>query len=439
MSVGKQLSLFDFIENPFGIIDNNQATNTDSIKNLNACIPYKGSKRKISHLILQEIRNHAPHAKYFYDIFGGGGAMALNAHFNGYKTHYNELDTDTYVYMKFLISQLQNKKGKYGILPDEWYRFITKAEFDKIKADKTPSAFRSFVLLNYSFANDWDSYFCNEHKQAFKQKGHYLLLDNNKECAEWWDNHFKENGSVVGIYHHLHNEIYPSLNWRERRAYFVNLTLKLEATRVAGIAHLFQKKSNADTYKALKDISQKDLCRLIDKYNPDLPKKNYKGTQGKGLTELKQLQQLERLQRLEQLQLERLEQLQQLGRLELLEQLQQLEQLEQLDLITHTNLDYAEVKISTPPQDTIIYADPPYANTSEYKLCGNSFDYERFYQWCIDKAKEGYNVFISEYNMPQDRFKEIWSKETYASFNVISRDCGARARPQRVERLFMVR
>ena len=405
-----------------------------NIKNLNSGIPYKGSKRKISHLILQEIIKHAPQAKCFYDIFGGGGAMALNAHYNGYITHYNELDKDVYVYMKFLISQLQNKKGKYGILPDEWYRFITKAEFDKIKADKTPSAFRSFVLLNYSFGNDWHSYFCNKEKELFKQKGHYLLLDNDKECAEWWDNHFKENGSVVGIYNHLHSEIYPSLNWRERRAYFVDLTLKMEAIRVAGIVHLFQKKSNADTYKAVKDISQKDLCRLIDKYNPHLPKKNYKGTQGKGLTELKQLEQLQQLERLQQL--EQLEKLEQLQRLQLLEQLQQLEQLE---LITHTNLDYAEVKISTPPQDTIIYADPPYANTSEYKLCGNSFDYERFYQWCIDKAKQGYNVFISEYNMPQDRFKEVWSKDTYASFNTIKKECGAKTKPQRVERLFMVR
>ena len=416
-----------------------------NIKNLNSGIPYKGSKRKISHLILQEIIKHAPHAKYFYDMFGGGGAMALNAHYNGYKTHYNELDKDVYVYMKFLISQLQNKKGKYGILPDEWYRFITKAEFDKIKAEKTPSEFRSFVLLNYSFANDWHSYFCNKEKEFFKQKGHYLLLDNDKDCAEWWDNHFKDNGSVVGIYNHLHSEIYPNLNWRERRVYFVDLTLKIEAIRVAGIAHLFQKKSNADTYKAVKDISQKDLCRLIDKYKPHLPKKNYKGTQGKGLTELKQLQRLQQIQQLQRLgqleQLERLQQLErlgQLGQLEHLQRLERLQQLQRLDLITHTNLDYAEVKISTPPQDTIIYADPPYANTSEYKLCGNSFDYERFYQWCIDKAKKGYYVFISEYNMPQDRFREIWSKEGYASFNTLKSECGAKRKPPRVERLFMV-
>ena len=411
MSVYKQLNIFDFLDEQ-----------NEPIKNLNSGISYKGSKRKISHLILQEIRNNAPHAKHFYDMFGGGGAIALNAHYNGYATHYNELDKDVYVYMEFLISQLQNKKGKYGILPDEWYRFITKAEFDKIKADTTPSPYRSFVLINYSFGNDWHSYFCNADKEAFKHKGHYLMLDNDKECAEWWDNHFKEKGSVVGIYQHLHSEIYPSLNWRERRLYFVDTTLKLGAIQVANIAHLFQKKSNADTYNAVKDISQKDLCRLIDKHNPHLPKKNYKGTQGKGLTELKQLEQLQQLEQLE--------------RLERLEQLEQLQQLERLDLITHTNADYSNVKINTPPHESVIYCDIPYRNTSGYKLCGNAFDYERFYRWSIDKAKQGYNVFISEYSMPQDRFREIWHKDTYASFNVIKSECGAKNKPQRTERLF---
>ena len=402
-----QLNIYDFLDTQ----ENPAKQSQEPIKNLNSGIPYKGSKRKISHLILQELRNHAPQAKYFYDMFGGGGAMALNAHYNGYTTHYNELDKDVYVYMEFLISQLQNKKGKYGVLPDEWYKFITKAEFDKVKADTTPSAYRSFVLINYSFGNDWNSYFCNAEKEIFKHKGHCLMLDNDRECAEWWDNYFKEAGGVVGVYQHLHDEIYSSLNWRERRPYFVDTTLKLEAIRVAQIAHIFQKKSNADTYKAIKDITQKDLCRLIDKHNPHLPKKNYKGTQGKGLTELK--------------------------RLERLQQLQQLQQLQRLDLITHTNLDYAEVKINTPPHETIIYTDPPYANSSEYKLCGNKFDYERFYQWCIDKAKQGYNVFISEYNMPQDRFKEIWSKETFANFAVLNSECGAKNKPTRTEKLFI--
>ena len=39
--------------------------------------------------------------------------------------------------------------------------------------------------------------------------------------------------------------------------------------------------------------------------------------------------------------------------------------------------------------------------------------------------------------MPQDRFKEIWSKEGYASFNTLKSECGAKRKPPRVERLFM--
>lgn len=55
----------------------------------------------------------------------------------------------------------------------------------------------------------------------------------------------------------------------------------------------------------------------------------------------------------------------------------------------------------------------------------------------FDKAKQGYNVFISEYNMPQDRFKEIWSKETFANFSVLKSECGAKNKPSRTEKLFI--
>ena len=82
----------------------------------------------------------------------------------------------------------------------------------------------------------------------------------------------------------------------------------------------------------------------------------------------------------------------------------------------------------------MIYCDIPYKGTYNY---GIEFDYGKFYEWAKRMSKNNY-VFISEYNMPQDRFKEIWSKETLANFNTIKKDCGARARPQRTERLFMV-
>ena len=40
-------------------------------------IPYMGSKRKIAKPLIDYMLNSNPNAKYFYDLFGGGGAMSL--------------------------------------------------------------------------------------------------------------------------------------------------------------------------------------------------------------------------------------------------------------------------------------------------------------------------------------------------------------------------
>lgn len=380
-----------------------------NIKNTNIGISYLGSKRKISYDILSIIASKAPHARYFFDLFGGGGAMSFNARANGYEVYYNELDTNIYMFVDFIVNQ-KRELGKYGYLPDSFYRFVSREDFKQLKQAE-PSVYRTFALINYSFGCNCGEYFCSKDKEIFKKAGHYFILDNDKDYVDFYESLFKDSGSCSGVYRHLNKEVFPSMKWQDRRLLFVDLTLKMEAIGIGKVARLFQKGSDRDTFNAIKNISQRDLCRLIDKHNPVLPKKNYKGTQGKGLIELKQLERLEQLQ-----------------------------QLQQLDLITPTNLDYAEVKISTPPNDTIIYADPPYKDTNGYNINKESaFNYDRFYDYMIWLHKQGYNVFISEYNMPQDRFKEVWSKNTYASFNVISRDCGARAKPQRVERLFMVR
>lgn len=61
----------------------------------------------------------------------------------------------------------------------------------------------------------------------------------------------------------------------------------------------------------------------------------------------------------------------------------------------------------------LIYCDPPYKDTSKYKT--ESFDYEKFYDWCREQAKNNV-VFISEYNMPSD-FKEVWRGEIKTNFS----------------------
>lgn len=78
------------------------------------------------------------------------------------------------------------------------------------------------------------------------------------------------------------------------------------------------------------------------------------------------------------------------------------------------------------PEGSIIYCDPPYANTTKYK---DSFDHVAFWQWCRDKVKEGHNVFVSEYSAPED-FTCVWQKTVN---NTLVKDSGAK---QGVEKLY---
>ena len=70
---------------------------------------------------------------------------------------------------------------------------------------------------------------------------------------------------------------------------------------------------------------------------------------------------------------------------------------EQILPITSSVLDYEEVAI---PEDSVIYCDIPYEDTNVYNKA-EGFDYERFYQWCERQTQP---VFISSYQMPEDRF-----------------------------------
>ena len=71
---------------------------------------------------------------------------------------------------------------------------------------------------------------------------------------------------------------------------------------------------------------------------------------------------------------------------------------------------YNELEI---PENSIIYCDPPYANTTKYK---DDFDHAKFWQWCRDMSNKGHQVFISEYNAPDD-FECLWQKEIQSGLN----------------------
>ena len=87
-----------------------------------------------------------------------------------------------------------------------------------------------------------------------------------------------------------------------------------------------------------------------------------------------------------------------------LERLRSLENLQRLRSLE--NLSYDEVDIEP---GAIIYCDPPYIGTAEYIANDTTFDHQKFYDWCREKAKTN-PVFVSEYHCPSD-FKNIYEFE----------------------------
>lgn len=69
-----------------------------------------------------------------------------------------------------------------------------------------------------------------------------------------------------------------------------------------------------------------------------------------------------------------------------------------LENVTLICCDYRDLTI---PENSLIYCDPPYANTSSYKGI-EKFDHDIFWQWCHAKHAEGHTIYISEYVAPKD-------------------------------------
>lgn len=90
------------------------------------------------------------------------------------------------------------------------------------------------------------------------------------------------------------------------------------------------------------------------------------------------------------------------------------------------NVSYLELQI---PPDSIIYCDPPYKDTCGYNV---KFNHEEFWEWVRTKTKEGCEVFVSEYNAPND-FECVWSKEVEVNLDNNNKK-SAKLRP--IEKLF---
>ncbi len=79
--------------------------------------------------------------------------------------------------------------------------------------------------------------------------------------------------------------------------------------------------------------------------------------------------------------------------LEVVSRQMEIERLQSLQSLQSFGTDYQNVPL---PEGAVIYCDIPYKSTNCGKYQG--FDHERFYSWAVEQE----NIYISEYDMPED-------------------------------------
>ena len=108
-----------------------------------------------------------------------------------------------------------------------------------------------------------------------------------------------------------------------------------------------------------------------------------------------------------------------------------LKQAPKLKGIVIENKNYLDLVI---PDNSIIYCDPPYQNTTKYSFqqpyeLATKFNHEIFWDWVRELARNGHKVFVSEYSAPND-FECVWSKEVVSNLDVTATG------KKNIERLF---
>ena len=337
---------------------------------------YQGSKSKIA----DEIISKLPARKYFIDAFSGGGALAHCALESGKFEHIiaNDLQTKDILEAHFLWTP-----EKHLEFQKKW---ITKEEFEQTDD--------LYIKTCWSFSNNRKAYIYSKACYEYKRLLHNAIcFGNDKEFEDYCGIDLSEI------------DRYDDLNERRKAA--------RRAILKALKPYSFKEPINSNTH------IPKEIYDAILGGNKDWRNlQSMEATkQGKGLVSIISSENLERTKYSKNV-----------------ESLIQQENLLRSKSITASNISITSVsydEIDLPdPSETVIICDPPYRNTQGYQV---EFDNDKFEQWCINKSREGYEIFVCEYNIKNPAFEEVWSKE------VINTGGGNKNQKRSVERLYHVK
>jgi site-specific DNA-adenine methylase len=274
-----------------------------------------GSKQKLVDKIIPFIINRHPDADSFFDLFGGGGSVALYV-----VRKYPHLDV-CYNELSLAISNLMQHLKDGGEIPMD---FVTRAEFEK--GYTGDDWYAGLLQTCWTFGNNQKSYLYGLPIQDFKQ-----------ELA------------------------------------------KLATTGEGDIKYL---EEFADEY-ALKEYKKVIQTRIF------LDPKRYHTPYQRRIVLARQIQYLGALQHL--------------ARLERLKQIENMPGISCLGITKGLSYDAVPIIGERP----IVYCDPPYEGTAEYREGG--FDHKAFYEWCMTRD---YPVYISSYKVSDPRFKLVKAVNT---------------------------
>lgn len=329
-----------------------------------------GSKNRIA----KQIIDFLPSGETLVDLFGGGGAITDCASESGKWNNiiYNELDVLPYTcFLKALRGEYENET-----------RWISREDFFKLKDTD------EYVACCFSFGNNFRTYMYNEKIEPYKRAYHYaVVLNDFNPLSELFDE------ETVDM---LKKSVEGETDKKQRR---------LKFTRVLG-NYIIGLSKEAEVRKTMYITDDNNVRHLLQnqqrKERIDTLRETMNITDDNNVRNLLQTQ--ERNERLDTLKktinITSVPSSNVLPNRERNERLNQMYQ-QQVDNITFFNDDYRNVLL---PDNAIIYCDIPYRNTGTYNKA-EEFDYDAFYDWCIEKKKQGYRVYISEYSMPEDRFE----------------------------------
>ena len=333
-------------------------------------LPYKGSKNKLAERIVRLL----PKRTHLIDLFCGGCAVSHAALLMGKYEHIHINDIN-WMCPTLFIDALN---GKYN---DE-NRWISREDFFRLK-DTDP-----YVAVVWSFGNNLRDYLYSKEIEPLKKAIHYAMFFSDYSLG-------KELGHDLSF-------IDPIQDLQKRylavKHYFNRLDHQQQSfegeqnQRMQSIEALDRLNTNLQNWGGRKDLPRLETMERLtnvrqscNTWNVSTGCRNSKKKLHKRPSEMESH---ERRNTVASLAIPRAA-----------AQSAQIFGGGQILPITSSVLDYEEVTI---PEDSVIYCDIPYEGTDGYLEKGQGgFDYERFYQWCERQTQP---VFISSYQMPEDRF-----------------------------------